>query len=597
MGLLQKCCETYDNHLQFVGVIEGGKEPLVPIAHSMKNADLEITIDNKGVFVAAQLIDKSQQDTIIPVTIASGGRSGKDPAAHPLCDKLQYMLKSDSKKNKDYIEQLEQWANSSHSTSKLKAILYYVKTGTIAIDLYNSKITTSTIPSKSEEGLFIRWRVEGLEDGSVAECWRDKKLFDSWTNYYLGTLKTDKNFCMISGEEDVVTENHPKNIISIAANAKLLSANDNTNFTFRGRFATGVQASTIGYVSSQKAHNALRWQASRGRIIGGRIFICWNPQGIEIPLLWSPFVFEKKTELMPSDYAKEIKDTITGYRNAFSTIDTSDVVIASLDAATTGRLSLTYYNELKASDFLDRVEYWYQTCCWKGRFGTQCPSIFNIVKAAYGLERSETGKIDVDDVLSRDHQQRLFKCIIEKMPISYDLVQSLLHKASRPESYNTVKYYNYENVLFVACAIIRKYLNDKLAREEWTLEIDKEKIERSYLFGRLLAIFEKIELDTYDKEETREPNAIRLQSAYCEKPLYYANIINTSLNPYFARLSPGRRAYYKKIIGEVMEKLANYSDRELNKALTETYLLGYYLQRNDFYKSKKEDATEVKGND
>lgn len=46
-------------------------------------------------------------------------------------------------------------------------------------------------------------------------------------------------------------------------------------------------------------------------------------------------------------------------------LDNNDnIVIIGLDAATTGRLSITYYNELKGSDFYDRLTDWGQTCCW-----------------------------------------------------------------------------------------------------------------------------------------------------------------------------------------------------------------------------------------
>lgn len=588
MGLLQKCCETYDYHAHLVGVIEEGKAPLIPIAHILQNANLEITIDNKGNFVNASLIAKGDEKTIIPVTIASGGRSGKDPAAHPLCDKLQYMLKTNAKKYEDYMQGLQKWCESVYGQPKLTAVRDYLKSGSIAEDLYSCKILTSSSPDEKEQGLFVRWRVEGFGVDDTAECWLDKKMFSSWTNYYLSTLGDDKVFCMITGEETFTTENHPKNIMTSAANAKLVSTNDNTNFTFRGRFINGPEASTVGYIASQKAHNVLRWQASRGYSIGGKIFLCWNPKGLAIPSPWGNLGFTN-AETKETDYKKDLQKALEGYK--LDLPDNEDIIIASMDAATTGRLSLTYYNELKASDFLERIANWYKTCYWiNDKHGVQSPSVYQIICCAYGIERDKC--LVVDDNTSRDNQQRLFKCILDKMPIPYDVVKCLVLKASKPESYDRNKKYNYRELLFVACAVIRKFLNDRSKKEEWTLSLDKNKTERSYLFGRLLAVFEKIEMDTYDKEESREPNAIRLQSAYCEKPFYYAHIIHNSLNPYFARLEPGRVVYYKKLIGEIMEKLDKYERKELNKALTETYLLGYYLQRNDFYKSNKVSETE-----
>lgn len=123
------------------------------------------------------------------------------------------------------------------------------------------------------------------------------------------------------------------------------------------------------------------------------------------------------------------------------------------------------------------------------------------------------------------------------------------------------------------------------------MSLDREKKDRSYQFGRLLAVMEKVERDTYG-DESREPNAIRMQSAFCDRPFYTAKIINDRLNPYFERLRPAGRAYYKKLIGEIMEQLSDYDDVQLNRPLGDTYLMGYYLQRNELYTSRSNETKE-----
>ena len=67
----------------------------------------------------------------------------------------------------------------------------------------------------------------------------------------------------------------------------MISANDNSNFTYRGRFEKAEEACTISYEASQKAHNALTWLAAKqGYTIGTqdkRTYICWNPKGKDVP--------------------------------------------------------------------------------------------------------------------------------------------------------------------------------------------------------------------------------------------------------------------------------------------------------------------------
>lgn len=61
------------------------------------------------------------------------------------------------------------------------------------------------------------------------------------------------------------------------------------------------------------------------------------------------------------------------------------------------------------------------------------------------------------------------------------------------------------------------------------MTLEPEKKDRSYQFGRLLAVLEKVERDTFGSDESREPNAIRQQSVFCQRPLYAANNIESQL--------------------------------------------------------------------
>lgn len=60
------------------------------------------------------------------------------------------------------------------------------------------------------------------------------------------------------------------------------------------------------------------------------------------------------------------------------------------------------------------------------------------MRFAFGVQRGndDNSKVEVDDKLLKQHMQRLFKCLIEKLPIPYDIVMALTAKASMPKSYN-----------------------------------------------------------------------------------------------------------------------------------------------------------------
>ena len=595
MGLMQKAVETYDCHAALAGVPDAMRETLTPISHIVQNAQIEVTIDANGNFISAAAVvkdKKSERDetkTIIPATYKSSIRA-KSPCAHPLSDKLSYLIPSSTERHDLYLKQLSDWANSEYSHPKVMAVLKYIESESLLDDLERNGLVTKDSNGELDaryDDDFVRWRVTG--DGAVAPCWEDKSLIEAFIAYSeMLRDGSDSALCMITGEVLPIIEKHPKGVVSASYGAKLISANDSSNFTYRGRFAEPSQAATISYVASQKAHNALRWVvANQGVIIGGRTFICWNPKGKDVPNAMHSLLSVKDSQekaATPSDYKKQLADAVNGWK--LNLPDNEDVIIASFDAATTGRLSVTYYNELRASDFIDRLAHWQQTCCWENnQFGYQSPSVRQIAQCAFGVERTEW--LDVDDRILKEQVQRLLHCVIDKAPMPSDIVQALMHRASMPLAYNNI---NRRKILFTACAAIYAY-RTQAKKEEWTMSLDKEKKDRSYQFGRLLAVMEKVERDTYT-DESREPNAIRMQSVFCEKPFHTTNIISGRLEPYFNKLSPSSRAYYRSLIGKIMEELSNYDDAQLNRPLGDTYLMGYYLQRNELYTSKSNETKE-----
>lgn len=588
MGLLQAAYRTYQTQAHRAGKKTAGeKEALTPLAHILQNAQIEISLSDEGRFQGACAVPKEDAKTIIPATMESANRTSK-AVPHPLCEQLGY-LDPHGPLCEEYLRQLTRWADSPFSHTKVRAVLRYIRGGTILQDLAgiglielreDGSLENGKCEGTAYEKCLVRWRILPAPEGQSSACWKDPDLFESFAAFYTTRDGQRRDLCFISGEQDLVCESHPKGTVASSYGAKLISSNDGAGFTYRGRFDQADQAFCVGYTASQMAHNALRWvAANHGVLIGGRTFLCWNPEGQPVPTmeLWG---FDQPEERDFISYRRELQDTLSGYRQG---LRQRDVVIAALDAATTGRLSITYYNELRGSDFLDRVESWYETSCWSTRRGIRCPPIKQIVTCAFGTQRGE--KLEADDRLLREHAQQMVHSIADRQPVPYDVVRALVTRAGVPLAYTPQ---NRERVLETACAMVRKYRLDR-HKEEWTLALDTQNQDRSYLFGRFLAVAEQVERSTYDREEGREPNAIRMQAVFAQRPLYASRILNEQLVPYFARLKPGLRAYYKQVIGEIMDKL-EAGEPKRDQKLDDTYLLGYYHQRAALF-TKKDSST------
>lgn len=624
MSWIHKLYDTYENCKNEVGVAgtDEKKTPLLPIAHSTQNAQIEIIINGDGNFLSARALNKDETVTIIPVTEDSATRSnGVTP--HPLCDKLQYVagdyIRYVEKKNgqefyNQYIEQLEGWCNSTFCNRKVSAILSYLKKKTLISDLIGQRIIVCDekgllskdvkMGASGQSDAFVRFKVE-ISGERESAIWLDKQVYESYINYYL-SLQQEVDLCYVKGQVIPCADKHPAKVRHTGDKSKLISANDESGFTYRGRFTDKTQVVSVGYEITQKAHNALRWLIDKqGYRNGDQVVIAWGTNDQVLPPIHKDTqdaIFgeeEIPTVSTEKEFAKRLNKAIAGYGCDLDT--KAEIVIMALDAATVGRLSITYYRELDGWDFLNRIERWHSTCIWKhsykkvpdgldekgkskSRYITfiGSPSPEDITLAAYGDK--------VSDKLKKSTVERLLPCIIDGARLPYDLVNSSVNRVSNPL---TMENWKWEKALTITCALIRKYRYDKPGelREEWDMSLDESQTDRSYTFGRLLAIAQQIEeYALYTAGEKRGTNAERLMHQFKIHPYKTWGIITDKLRPYIARL--GSKA---TILTELMTKvnaMLPYEEFTRQEKLEDSYILGYYCQREVFIEEKKHRIEE-----
>jgi CRISPR-associated protein Csd1 len=620
LSWIHKLYGTYENCKREVGIVgTDDKTPLLPIAHSTQNAQIEIVINGDGNFLRARILEKDEVVTIIPVTEDSATRSS-GIAPHPLCDKLQYVAgdysnyaekKKADEFYKNYMARLEDWCISPYCNKKVNAILCYLKKKSLISDLVDQKLLVCDGKGGLKKGIkigvvdqsdaFIRFRVEVFGENESA-VWLDKEIYESYINYYL-SLQEDLDLCYVKGQAIPCSEKHPAKVRNTADKAKLISANDAIGFTYRGRFADKNQVVTIGYETSQKAHSALRWLVDKqGYKNGDQVIVAWGTQNQDIPQLLEDTqdsIFgeeEIHTISTEKEFAKRLSSAIAGYGCDLDT--KAEIVIMGLDAATTGRLSITYYRELDGSDFLNRIKHWHSTCLWKHSYkrvkdGVDekgkpkfkvisfigAPSPKDIIFTIYGDK--------VSDTLKKSTIERLLSCIIDGAKLPYDIVNSALNRASNPV---TMEKWEWEKVLSITCALVRKYYYDKF-KEVWEMSLDENQMDRSYIFGRLLAIAQRIEEYAISTTgENRDTNAERLMHQFKLHPYKTWGVITDKLKPYMARLGlKGRN------LTELMTRvnsMLSFEDFTSQKKLDDSYILGYYCQRQIFVDEKNRRIEE-----
>lgn len=659
MSWIQKLYETYDNCQSMVGYsTDERKRPLLPICHMTAQAHIEIIIDQEGNFRRARVVtDKNDATTIIPCTEGSGGKAGKKPECHPLCDKLQYVagdfekyggtvtsgfIKDPEEPYRNYIKILNDWCESKkYAHPNAKAVLRYVQKKTLIKDLVEHQILFvgndrkflpkrerkrqknasdifAAVGSQQQKDAFIRWEVEAPGELET-KVWNDKSLWESWIHYYSSTKKK-KPLCYVKGEDDFLSLQHPKYVRVKGDGAKLISSNDTSGFTFRGTlFLTAEQACGVGFEASQKAHNALMWLISRqgkvffvkgahGRKDPGLTVVAWATSGKTIPRATDDSLSILGFDDLPNDeplivstaqdVAIRFKNRMLGYASELGKTD--NIMVMGLDSASKGRLAITYYREdLTGSDFLQRIENWHKTCGWIHEYRYKdiqdketgknkrffqpfigAPAPINIAEAAYGSK--------ADDKLKKATVERLLPCIIDGRQIPRDIVDSAVRRACNRAG---MEGREWDKTLSITCALFRK-LNEK---EGYNMALDPNRKTRDYLYGRLLAIADRLEGHAlYKAGEKRDTNAARYMQQFADRPNKTWRQIYLSLSPYMARL--GGAKYYKDMMDEVMCKFDSIEDFTIDRPLSGEFLLGYHCQRAILWKKKGEESSEQEEN-
>lgn len=698
MNWIAELCDLYEKNQASAGILEEDKPVLLPPYHTTVTAQITVTIDEKGNFLRAETVPEEDNLTIIPTTDKSASRTHVEP--HPLCDNLAYLAgdyadyaadKDCFQKHSLYMEQLGKWVNSPYSHKKAEAIYRYLQKDTLMSDLCrggalktdeSGKISEKTkIQIVSQAKAFVRFRIEtgkmpdwnmlAYEDGRYApECWKDMSLQKSYIEY-CRSRQDNKDLSYLTGEVTQISYLQPKKIRNEGDGAKLISANDESNYTFRGRFVNKEEAFAIGYEDSQKAHNALKWIIRKqGSNYGTMCLVTWESNSKEV-LDWedgSDEICAKAEELsrnaedgpdkMADSDAKADLDTevdldaevnldtevdldaeadldtevdldaeddlenetvwetedgektvgkapdtgeadaarfrraLYGYRKNLN--PSSRTVIMAFDAATTGRLAMMEFKDYASSRYVEALQSWYERCRWihqksskeKGRYTfVGMVGIKDAAELLYGTEQNGYFSLKGKEERYKDVAKRWMPCILEEREVPEDMVRLAVQRASSPMSFDSR--FLWERILTLACSLVRQQYIAK-RKGDWMMALDVTCTKRDYLYGRLLALADRIEYRTYDKGEIRQTNAKRYMSAFSQHPFRTWKVIEEKLEPYLMRLSVPERLSYQKLMNEICS-LFTVEDYENDASLSGLYLLGFHNQAFVWQNDRKKE--------
>ncbi|WP_010304482.1 type I-C CRISPR-associated protein Cas8c/Csd1 [Kurthia senegalensis] len=603
MTFFQSLLQTYEANADRVGKVElkyvrGQAIPfmLLPVSHMTQTAHIEVRLTCSGEWITAVVLSKV--NTVIPFTEQSGMRAGKSFMPHMLHDKLMYVAgdydtyTGEAKKEgfDRYIEQLANWCQQPGCPPEVQAIYAYVQKARLIEDLVAESILhvdeRGHLLKKwsgadkppifqqlvgEQSTAFVRFTVEGRPP-----VWENEEMFNSYRAYTDMNLQ-ERGLCYVTGAWMPVTKKHPSKLRNVGDRAKLISCNDRSGFTFRGRFLEAEQVATMGYDVSQKAHHALQWLIERqGKMIDDRVFLTWGDTVGEVDT-----GIEKRRRILRGEATEQLGASYMELLRTRENRWSERLHMLVLDAATPGRLAILYERTFSFKAYYEQLSKWHTELAWHHTY-FDADLQKNVTYVGAPMLESIAQAIDAPNPhmqFVKSTVQRLLPCMLDGRAIPIDLVKQAIARASNP---NELERYDWEWVLAVACSFV-KY-EAKAAQECYTMDLQRYNTDRSYLYGRLLALSDYVEKKARRfSSDSRLTNALRLMDAFRRNPKRTWQTLAVRLQLDAVRLQ-SRFDVYAVQINDI---IALFEADDFNdEALTGLYLLGYYSQRQSLYRKK-----------
>ncbi|PST49315.1 hypothetical protein COO72_02340 [Bifidobacterium callitrichos] len=619
MSIWSSLLDTY-KRLEAHGDLGDGS--MTPFAHMTMTVMIDVIITPDGEPVRVEQITelnrkngkpKKGTTIVVPCTTRSQVRVTRNQP-HPLCDRLSYVdKKQDREQTETYLKQLAGWKDGN---LELEDIYNYVNGHSITDDAekYGVKIT-------GDPG--IRFTVTGLPGGRTVHVDEDPVIRDRW----IRLQNTDQEVYGIDQFGEPLTEptySTRNQLLPGHPQAKLISVNSQGpwQFQYRGRFASKKEALSIDRVSEYRIFAALEWLIKHNSMQAknGQMLIVWS---IEEPQIKPPSPLadsddastqlddflsafpENSTEndrmtdaeiSVDTDYARRFARLLQGRAGRSVITSHRRISLAILEANVLGRAGIVYYRELRQNEFLEDLLEWHTRNSWhlihfwkddKGEVQTReftgAPSCNDILRAAYGPADA--------DRMQGEVRRRLTECMFDDRPLPNDILEAAYRRAVNPDSFKDID--AWDRSAAVTCALWRGYYNHH--ERKINMELDKERTDRDYLYGRLLALADNLEYSVLVKQgngkASRATNAVKLMTNYAAKPYHTWGVLSRQITPYLKALNGA--PWYQNNVDEVMS-LFRPGEFENNNPLAPLYLLGYSHERRFLMESAKRNQDNAK---
>lgn len=445
------------------------------------------------------------------------------------------------------------------------------------------------------KGAIFIFRYYGKEDiHNVPE------IQEAWMEYKSKLSPNPIRQCLVTGKPAPIAVLHPdiKGIYKgQSMGNKLVSYNDTAyesyNSTKEKKQGLNGPVSEYAAFAYGTALNSLLSNERNKIILGDTTVVFWAestskvyPDMFSLLLDCSPLYENEKKIIRSTEAEKAIKavfesisrgkktDVVEVYKKAVDENIKFYVLGMSPNAA---RITVRFYLKDIFGSFAEKIEQHYEDMSIQKQYDNE----FDSVPLWRILSETVSKKSD-DKTVSAYLLTSLMRAILLGGNYPVSLYQTILQRIHAEQDIN---YYKASIIKAYLLRKSRKAKND-MYKEVLTLALNDNTNNRAYLLGRLFAVFEMVQKDVNPniKSTIRD----KYFTSACTTPAATFPTLLSLVQHHISKSDYG--VYYDKIIGEIMDKLNIENDpfpKRLSLDDQGIFYLGFYHQRNKFYKGKE----------
>ncbi|MCA6069973.1 MAG: type I-C CRISPR-associated protein Cas8c/Csd1 [Endomicrobium sp.] len=454
-----------------------------------------------------------------------------------------------------------------------------------------------------DENPLITFRLEGESDiianskillNSIIEAYRSSENIKNLKKFD----KAEKTICLISGEKDIIERLHPSikgvwrarssgaNIVSFNSSAYCSYGKEQGNNSPSGIKAVFAYTTALNFLLDKKSQQKIQ--------VGDSFtMIFWAAKKDNLENDFASF-FNIPQKDDPNKGVKTVKALLESVKSGALSNDDSKTEFYVLGLSPNeARIAVRFFIKDTVRGMSENIAKHFQDLeIDRPSFESEFLPLFKLLVSTAVLGESENiaphlaGDFMMSVLKGLPYPETILQAVINRIKAQDYKYKAKNRKAEKAKSEWVI---SHERV-----ALIKAYLN-RLSRktqkeEEITVSLNKENTNQGYVLGRLFATLEKLQGEAQEK-----PNStiMRYYGTASSSPVAVFSTLMRLHQHHLNKLSKekaGRAVYFEKLIGEIQDKIDNSKGYPSYLSLTEQgmFSVGYYQQRQDFFKPKKE---------